>query len=134
MPSHEYTSTAGLGGALSPQSLDLAIAVNLVVLEYCHLDLFADVLDLLGSGVGLLFTLLGSSSQSQHQLNQVYGSQHDLLVPRCGYSEAHVEGGLLLDVVVREGSAVLELLSGEDQSLLVRGLQGSDEYVSCLSI
>jgi hypothetical protein len=31
-----------------------------------------------------------------------------------------VEGGLLLDVVVREGTAVLELLAGEDQALLVR--------------
>jgi len=31
-----------------------------------------------------------------------------------------VERGLLLDVVVRKGSSVLELLSGEDQSLLVR--------------
>ena len=32
-----------------------------------------------------------------------------------------MEGRLLLDVVVREGSAILELLSGEDESLLVRG-------------
>jgi len=31
-----------------------------------------------------------------------------------------MEGRLLLDVVITEGSAVLELLSGEDQSLLVR--------------
>ena len=30
-----------------------------------------------------------------------------------------MEGGLLLDVIVTEGSSVLELLSGEDQSLLV---------------
>jgi len=34
-------------------------------------------------------------------------------------SENQVEGWLLLDVVVGEGSAVLQLLSGEDQSLLV---------------
>ena len=32
-----------------------------------------------------------------------------------------MEGRLLLDVVVRKGSAILELLSGEDESLLVRG-------------
>jgi hypothetical protein len=32
-----------------------------------------------------------------------------------------VEGGLLLDVVVREGAAILELLAREDQALLVRG-------------
>ena len=31
-----------------------------------------------------------------------------------------VEGRLLLDVVVREGTAVLKLLTGEDQTLLVR--------------
>ena len=30
-----------------------------------------------------------------------------------------VEGRLLLDVVVRQGAAVLELLAGEDQALLV---------------
>jgi len=38
-----------------------------------------------------------SSSQSQHQ----------------------VEGGLLLDVVIRKGSTILELLASKDQSLLV---------------
>ena len=32
-----------------------------------------------------------------------------------------MEGGLLLDVVVRESAAVLELLASEDQALLVRG-------------
>ena len=32
-----------------------------------------------------------------------------------------MEGALLLDVVVGEGPAVLKLLAGEDQPLLVRG-------------
>lgn len=32
-----------------------------------------------------------------------------------------MKGRLLLDVVVRKGTAVLELLAGEDQALLVRG-------------
>ena len=32
-----------------------------------------------------------------------------------------MQGGFLLDVVVRERAAVLELLAGEDQALLVRG-------------
>ena len=32
-----------------------------------------------------------------------------------------MKGGLLLDVVVGEGPAVLELLASEDQPLLVRG-------------
>merc|ERR1712166_1552569 len=32
-----------------------------------------------------------------------------------------MEGGLLLDVVILEGSSVLELLAGEDESLLIWG-------------
>jgi hypothetical protein len=32
-----------------------------------------------------------------------------------------MKGGLLLDVVVREGATVLQLLASEDQALLVRG-------------
>ncbi|CAA6656554.1 unnamed protein product [Spirodela intermedia] len=36
-------------------------------------------------------------------------------------AEHQVEGGLLLNVVVGEGAAVLQLLAGEDQPLLVRG-------------
>ena len=35
-------------------------------------------------------------------------------------AQDEMEGGLLLDVVVRESAAVLELLSGEDKTLLVR--------------
>merc|ERR1712018_423556 len=35
--------------------------------------------------------------------------------------EDQVEGRLLLDVVVGQGSAVLELLAGEDEPLLIRG-------------
>ena len=36
-------------------------------------------------------------------------------------AQHQVQGGLLLDVVVGEGAAVLELLSGENQTLLVGG-------------
>ena len=36
-------------------------------------------------------------------------------------AENEVKGGLLLDVVVSKGAAVLELLAGEDQTLLIRG-------------
>eukprot|EP00601_Ochromonadales_sp_CCMP2298_P002221 CAMPEP_0173177652 /NCGR_PEP_ID=MMETSP1141-20130122/5106_1 /TAXON_ID=483371 /ORGANISM="non described non described, Strain CCMP2298" /LENGTH=102 /DNA_ID=CAMNT_0014100069 /DNA_START=137 /DNA_END=445 /DNA_ORIENTATION=+ len=35
-------------------------------------------------------------------------------------AEDQVEGGLLLDVVVGKGAAILELLAREDQTLLVR--------------
>jgi hypothetical protein len=55
------------------------------------------VLDLLWGGVDLLLSLLTTSAKSKDQ----------------------VESGLLLNVVVREGTAVLELLAGEDQALLV---------------
>jgi hypothetical protein len=56
------------------------------------------VLQLLGLGVRLLLALLGSSTEAEHQ----------------------VQRGLLLDVLVDEGTAVLELLAGEDEALLVR--------------
>lgn len=40
----------------------------LVVLENCEFDLLPLVLVLLGSGVGLLLPLLGTPTQSQHQV------------------------------------------------------------------
>lgn len=91
--------TYGLGGALAAQTLDLAITVDLVVLKDGEFGLFALVLDLLGGGVDLLFALLATTTQAEHE----------------------VKGGLLLDVVVRKGTAVLKLLASEDQALLVRG-------------
>jgi hypothetical protein len=91
--------TYALAGALAPQTLDLAVAVDLVVLKHSKLVLLALVLDLLGGGVDLLLPLLATTTEAEHQ----------------------VEGALLLDVVVGEGPAVLELLAGEDQPLLVRG-------------
>ena len=36
-------------------------------------------------------------------------------------AEHQVEGGLLLDVVVSQGAAILQLLAGKDQALLVWG-------------
>lgn len=36
-------------------------------------------------------------------------------------TEDQVEGGLLLNVVVAQGAAILKLLTSEDQALLVRG-------------
>lgn len=57
------------------------------------------VLDLLGGGVDLLLALLTTTTQAEDE----------------------VKGRLLLDVVVRKSTAVLELLTSEDQALLVRG-------------
>jgi hypothetical protein len=57
------------------------------------------VLDLLGGGVDLLLALLTTTTQAEDE----------------------VKGRLLLDVVVRKSAAILELLTSEDQALLVRG-------------
>lgn len=51
MPSHEDTSTAGGRRALTPESLDLAVGSDLVVLEDGHLDLLPLVLNLLGGSL-----------------------------------------------------------------------------------
>ncbi len=53
------------------------------------------------------------------QLRVVEDAARDLAVAATE-AEDEVEGGLLLDVVVRERAAVLELLAREDQTLLVR--------------
>ena len=55
------------------------------------------VLNLLGGSVVLLFALLAAAAEAEHQ----------------------VERRLLLDVVVGERAAVLELLAREDEALLV---------------
>lgn len=56
------------------------------------------MLDLLWCSVDLLLALLATSTEAKDE----------------------VKSRLLLDVVIREGSAVLELLTSEDQALLVR--------------
>lgn len=63
MPGHEDTSTAGLSGALTAETGNLAVAVNLVELENSQFDLLLLVLDLLGGSVSLLFALLGASQE-----------------------------------------------------------------------
>ncbi len=96
--SHEDTSTAFLGWAFSSQALDLAITIDLVVLEHSQLGLLALVLDLLRGGVHLLLSLLCTTTKSQDEM----------------------EGRFLLNVVVGESATIFELLAGEDQALLIR--------------
>ena len=57
------------------------------------------VLGLLGGSVVLLLALLATTTKAEDK----------------------VKGGLLLDVVVGEGAAILKLLAGEDEALLIRG-------------
>ena len=45
-----------------------------------------------------------------------------------------MKGGLLLDVVVGKSAAILELLSGEDETLLIRGDTGRDKARTRISI
>ena len=94
---HEHSSTAHR--ALTSQTGHLATLVDLVVLQNGQLHLLVNVLHLLGGLVLLLLMLLASSTQTKHQM----------------------QGRLLLNVVVRKGAAVLQLLSSEDQTLLIWG-------------
>lgn len=63
------------------------------------------MLNLLRCGVNLLLPLLGATAQAQDE----------------------VERALLLDVVIREGAAIFELLAGENKALLVR----RDAFLVC---
>lgn len=76
---HEHAGTALVRGALATQAADFTVLVHLVVLEDSQLNLLPLVLVLLGSGVRLLLPFLGTTTESQHQ----------------------VQSGLLLNVVVR---------------------------------
>merc|ERR1719232_15944 len=95
---HEDATTAVLAGALSPQPGDLSLVTDLVILKGGQLDLLMLVLDLLGGGVVLLLALLAATPQAEDQ----------------------VQGGFFLDVVVGQGPAILKLLAGKDQPLLIR--------------
>merc|ERR1719232_2070765 len=94
---HEHATSAVLAGALPPQPGDLSLVADLVILQGGQLDLLMLVLDLLGSGVVLLLALLATTPQAEDQ----------------------VKGRFFLDVVVGQGPAILKLLAGKDQPLLV---------------
>ena len=75
--------------------------------ELTYLDFSLDVLDRVAR-----FNLQGDGLASESLDEDL----HTAAEP-----EDQVEGALLLDVVVGEGSSVLQLLAGEDEPLLVRG-------------
>ena len=95
--SHERV--AARGDALAAQTRDLAVVVHLVVVQHRQLDALVLVRDALRRRVDLLLVLLATTKKAQHE----------------------VKRALLLDVVVGERVAVLQLLAGKDQTLLVRG-------------
>ena len=94
---HEDTSTALSVRALTTETLNLAVGVDLVVLQDGHLDLLALVLDLLGGAVLLFLALLSTTTQTEDK----------------------VESGLLLEVIVAEGATDFQLLAHEDEALLI---------------
>merc|ERR1719169_178918 len=77
---------------------NLAILVDLIVLQSRQLHLLSLVMGLLGLGIDLLLSLLGTTSQSQNEM----------------------KGGLLLNVVISKSSAIFKLLTSEDKALLIR--------------
>ena len=75
-------------------------------------------------------------------------SQRTVHLASSTQTEDQVEGGLLLDVVIRKSAGVLQLLSSEDQTLLIwgnsllvlnlsldvlDGIRGLDVQSDCLS-
>ena len=78
---------------------NLSTILNTVVLEGLERNSLVNTLRLLGLGVNLLLPLLSSSTKTEDQ----------------------VQGGFLLDVVIGESTSILQLLSSEDQTLLIRG-------------
>jgi F0F1-type ATP synthase membrane subunit c/vacuolar-type H+-ATPase subunit K len=94
---HE-ASNSGDGRVLSKPD-NLSSVLNLVVLEGLKRNGLVDTLVLLGLGVNLLLPLLSSSTKTEDQ----------------------VQGGLLLDVVIGESTSIFQLLTSEDQTLLIRG-------------
>ena len=82
----------------------------MILIQYpgnLYLDLGLHILN----GVGWLH-LKGDGLASQGLDKDLHSSAQ---------SQDQVQGALLLDVVVGEGAAVLQLLPGKDETLLVRG-------------
>ena len=83
--------------------------------------------------VGVTALLLAAVGGARRETGVALAADHLVAVELAGQglerglndttteTENQVEGRLLLDVVVRESAAILELLAGEDQALLIWG-------------
>jgi hypothetical protein len=111
VPGHEDTGSAGLGGALTAETGDLAVTIDLVELEDGQLDLSLLVLDLLGGGVGLLLALLASSQKVDVQVEGRHGGD--------GGEEGGRGEGLAVEGQALDGS-------GDTLALLDDGLDVAD--------
>jgi len=95
---HKDASPTGRGWALATKTFDLAVRLHLVVLQDGHLLLLALVLNLLRGVVRLFLALLRPTTQAENE----------------------VKSRFLLDVVVAQRASIFKLLSGKNQTLLVR--------------
>ena len=101
--------------------LDVVVGEGPAVLELLtsedkSLLVWRDALLVLDLGLDILNGVSRLNVESDGLASQ--GLNEDLHA--ASESQDEVEGGLLLDVVVAESSAILELLSSENESLLVR--------------
>lgn len=96
MEGHEHAGSAVR--ALPAEALDHAVVTHLVVLKHSKFYLTRLMLGLLRSRIHLLLPLLGTTAQTQNKME-------------CGF---------LLNIIVRKRALVLQLLAGEDETLLVR--------------
>jgi len=71
--------------------------------------------------LNLLLDVLNGISRLDIEGNGLSSQSLDEDLHASSKAEHQVKGGFLLDVVVRKGATILELLSGEDESLLVWG-------------
>merc|ERR1719453_2974615 len=104
-------------GVLRPRSLSLLLHAEIGVVTALALAAVGGLDGQRGiaSSANLLFYLVFSGERCEGGLNL------DLAETATAQTEHEVQSGLLLDVVVGESAAVLELLARKDQALLVWG-------------
>lgn len=95
--SHEASNSSH--GRILPQPNNLTPVLNTVVLQSLKGNGLIHPLRLLGLGVNLLLPLLTSTTKTENEMQST----------------------LLLDIVVTQGTSVLELFTGKDETLLIRG-------------
>ena len=120
LTSGEVVRTDSLGTG-SEHDVHVASVVLLSLLQHQIHTIYSHIiksyLSTTNVGLGLLLSLdLGGlvshlSGTSQRTVHLTSSTQ----------TEDQVEGGLLLDVVIRKSASVLQLLSSEDQTLLIWG-------------